>query len=90
VEKNPQGEDLLEFPCDHQFKAFGPNEGDFSATVRKAIGSVVSVPLDAVRSRPSSRGSYVCVSVLVRLHSYDQMKRIYSALQDIDELKYLL
>lgn len=83
---------LLEFPCDYQFKAFGSGGEDdgFVLAVQEAASSVVPVSLDAVRTRSSSRGTYLCVTVVVRLYNIDQIKAIYAALRRIDSLKYLL
>lgn len=85
-------EQLLHFPCDFIFKAFGPNAepGQFAREVQEAIANVVPVPLDALKIRLSSRGTYVCVSVLVRLHSFDQMQEVYQALRGVEGLKFLL
>jgi hypothetical protein len=83
---------LIEFPCDYQFKAFGLNDekGSFFEAVRAAVASVHSVPLDAMKGRPSAQGTYLCVTVLVRLHNADQLKAIYAALRQVEGLKYLL
>jgi hypothetical protein len=83
---------LLEFPCDYQFKAFGPGDEDdgFVIAVREAVSSVVPVSRDAVRTRFSSRGAYLCVTVVVRLYNADQIKAIYAALRRIEGLNYLL
>ncbi len=88
----PPSEVLLQFPCDYIFKAFGPNDGDgnFAAAVKEAVETVLPVSLDAIRERPSSNGTYLCVSVVVRLHNIDQVHSIYTALQGISGLKYLL
>jgi uncharacterized protein len=83
-------ETLLSFPCDHTFKAFGPDGEEFVRSVKQAVSIVIPVPLDAVRLRSSAKGSYVCVSVVVRLHNADQLRMIYGALQKIRNLKYLL
>lgn len=88
--RTPPPEELLEFPCDFMFKAFGPNEESFRDAVRQAISEIIPVPLDAVRSRPSREGTYVCVSVLVRLHNFGQLKAIYQVLRGVEGLKYLL
>jgi uncharacterized protein len=88
----PQVEDVLQFPCDHIFKAFGPNDEDgrFQAAVLAAVCSVQPVPLDAVRPRPSAQGAYLCVSVVVRLESFVQLQANYAALRAVPDLKYLL
>jgi uncharacterized protein len=81
---------LLSFPCDHIFKAFGPDDEEFVQSVKKAVSTVLPVPLDAVKLRSSAKGSYVCVSVVMRLHNADQLRRIYAELHRIEGLKYLL
>jgi len=84
--------DLLDFPCDYEFKAFGPNDGagEFFRQVQAAVSSVVPVAGDMMKSRTSAKGSYQCVSVVVRLHNESQIKSVYAALRRIEELKYLL
>jgi uncharacterized protein len=88
----PKVEDVLEFPCDHIFKAFGPNDEDgrFQAAVLAAVCSVQPVPLDAVRARTSSQGAYLCVSVVIRLENFAQLQANYTALRTVVGLKYLL
>jgi len=83
---------LIDFPCDYEFKAFGPvdPDGRFVEAVRSAVATVIPVSLDAMRSRQSSAGRYLCVTVVVRLHDIDQLHRIYAGLRNIDGLKYLL
>lgn len=83
-------EELLEFPCDHVFKAFGPNEPEFPEAVRRAVVRTVPVSLDAMKVRHSSGGKYLAVSVVVRLHNVMQMEEIYRSLRRVEGLKYLL
>jgi len=92
VDRRPTPEELLDFPCDYLFKAFGSNDPDgfFAQAVRSAVGTVVPVPVDAVKLSRSANGTYLCVSVLVRLHNYGQLSAIYTALRQVDGLKYLL
>lgn len=86
----PPLDELVEFPCDYIFKAFGTNNETFVASVRAAIGRTVFAPLDNIKIRASSKGEYQCVSVVVRLQNVEQLKTIYSDLQQLAELKYLL
>ncbi len=90
MDRYPNTEELLEFPCDYMFKAFGPNNSCFEKDVREAVASVIPLDLDKMRIRPSSKGSYVCVSVLVRLRSFEQLKTIYNRLREVEGLKFLL
>ena len=65
-------------------------KGVFSHSVHTAVSSVVPVSMDAVKCRFSAQGNYVAVSVVVRLHNMQQVKDIYSALRDVDGLRFLL
>lgn len=86
------GDELLEFPCHFEFKAFGPGDtdGTFLAKVQDAIGTVAPVSRQAMKSRPSSAGKYQCVSTLVTVQNRAQLEAVYAALRTIDDLKYLL
>ena len=86
----PPLDELIEFPCDYIFKAFGPNNAAFVASVRSTIGKTVFAPLDAIKVRASSKAEYQCVTVVVRLQNVEQLMAIYSDLQQLAELKYLL
>jgi putative lipoic acid-binding regulatory protein len=82
--------ELFEFPCDHMFKAFGPNDGEFAAAVRTAVSQVTPVALDAMKLKLSTGGALQCVSVLILVHNYTQVQNIYSELKQVPRLKYLL
>lgn len=90
MKKTPPASELLEWPCDYTFKAFGPNDGVFPEAVHNAVRAVVPVSLDGVRTRLSREGNYVCTSVLVRLHNADQLKAIYDEIKQVTNLKFLL
>jgi len=82
--------DLIEFPCHYQFKAMGAAGDDFKEAVIAAVDKYSSVSLDSVRCRPSGKGTYQAVSVVVTLHNYEQLTSIYAELKKIEELKMLL
>ena len=84
-------EELLEYPCTYEYKAFGPAADEaFVDRVRQVVGGFVAVGGDSVRTRLSSGGRYQCVSVLVRLESGRQLNDIYTALRTVEGLCYLL
>lgn len=85
-------QDLLDFPCHFEFKAFGPTDetGHFFDQVYSAVSEVIQVSRHSMRTRISSGGKYQCVSVLVTLQHRAQLEKIYAALRKIDDLKYLL
>ena len=85
---NPQ--DLLEFPCHYQFKAVGVAGDSFFHAIIAAVGQHVPVAKDAVCTRPSGKGNYQSVSLLVTLHNYNQLTCIYEEMRKVDGLKMLL
>jgi putative lipoic acid-binding regulatory protein len=88
---NPDLSELLEFPCEYGFKAFGSTTDDnFVSAVHAAVNEVTPVPLDAMKARPSSKGNYQCVTLLARVYNVEQIHAVYAALKRIDSLKYLL
>lgn len=89
-QSKPPLEELVEFPCDYLFKAFGPNNDPFIDSVRSTVSKTVFASLDAIKVRASSKGEYQCVTVVVRLQNIEQLKAIYSDLQQLAGLKYLL
>ena len=83
-------EDLLDFPCHYQFKAIGLAGDEFFSAVVQAVEKYVPVSRDAAKSKSSGKGNYQSVSILVTLHSYDQLTRIYAEIRRIPHLKMLL
>jgi len=83
-------EDLLEFPCHYQFKAVGLAGETFRQGITAAVDRHAQISRDAVRCRPSGKGTYQAVSLLVTLHSYQQLTRIYVDMRRVPGLKMLL
>lgn len=83
---------LIEYPCDYQFKVFGPADPalDFVGTVLRAANEVMPIPLDALRVRNSREGTYLCVTLLVRLQNQAQLEALYRAFRQLPDLRYLL
>lgn len=85
-----QRPDLIEFPTDYIFKAFGPGDDHFVADVRRAVATVRPVSDHAVKVRPSSAGAYVAVSVVVWVEQLAEVHAIYAALKGVDRIKFIL
>ncbi len=82
--------DLLEFPCHYQFKAMGLAGDEFKQAIVTSITNHATVTADAVKSRPSGKGTYQAVSVLVTLHNYEQLTAIYADIKLVAGLKMLI
>ena len=83
-------EDLLDFPCHYTFKAVGISDARFSAEITAAVGLHAIVHQDAIHLRPSGKGKYQSVSIMVRLENYQQLTDIYAAMKTVSGLKMLL
>ncbi|WP_321390846.1 DUF493 domain-containing protein [uncultured Desulfuromusa sp.] len=88
--KKVDSADLIEFPCHYQFKAVGLAGTDFREAIIAAVDKHATVSEDAVLSRPSGKGTYQSVSILVTLHSYEQLTAIYAEMRRVNGLKMLL
>ena len=76
--EEPKG---LEFPCDFQIKAMGLDDGGFHEVVLTIIRRHCdSVNEDSVRTRASSKGKYVSVTVVIQASSREQLDAIYDDL----------
>jgi len=85
-------DELLDFPCDYQFKVFAAADGAeaFARAVRLAVNQVIPDGGELLRTRLSSGGRYQCVTVGLRLENSIQLTAIYDNMRAIDGVRYLL
>ncbi len=84
-------ETLFEFPCQFPIKAMGLAEDDFDALVVSIVRQHVDdIAEGAVKTRPSSNGKYLSVTVTFTAQSKDQVDRIYLALTGHDRVMTVL
>lgn len=78
---DPDIHSLLEFPCDLDIKAVGLASEDFPDIVMQLVQThAPEVGMQSLRSRQSSGGKYLSVTVTLRAQSREQMDRIYTDL----------
>lgn len=71
-------ETLLEFPCDFPIKAMGHARGNFELTVMEIVRRhAPDITEEDFRSRYSSNGNYLSVTVTVHAQSKEQLDAIY-------------
>ncbi|MCX7088210.1 MAG: DUF493 domain-containing protein [Methylococcales bacterium] len=76
-------ETLLEFPCQFPIKAMGRLDIEFDLLVIELIRPHVDdLDLSTVKSRPSSSGTYLAVTVTIEALSKKQLDAIYQSLSD--------
>lgn len=75
------GFDLIEYPCEYNFKAMCLSEGEVSASdyIRGLVLPMVNDgAIRSVTSRRSKTGKYEAVTVAVTLQSRDELESIYA------------
>ena len=71
-------ESLLTFPCEFPIKVMGRSSETFETDVVGIVRKhVPDLPDSAVTSRPSGKGNYVAITVLVNVTSKEQLDNIY-------------
>lgn len=72
---------LIEYPCDFPIKIMGAMHDDFAQTI-VALVLEYDATFDAgkIEMRPSSKGSYLGLTVTVRAISREQLDNLYRAL----------
>lgn len=77
----------FEFPCAYQIKAMGLDDGRFQQVVVEIIRRHCDrLHEDSLRTRPSSGGKYVSVSVVIQAESRAQLDAIYDDLTAHDKV----
>lgn len=87
-EKKP----LIEYPTVYTFKVMGKQAPDFVEYVRDLFRRLMGTEIspDSIREQPSSKGTYVSVSVSVYLLSEEHRRSIYSRLREEQRVVYYL
>jgi len=87
-----QQQTLQTYPCEYTFKVFGAASGQnqLSQQVLTAVNQVVEISSDGISHRSSSAGKYFCISVNALLENEDQRRRIYTLLQQLEGVRYIL
>ena len=87
-----QQQTLQTYPCEYTFKVFGnvSSQEQLSQQVLTAVTEVVEIADDGINHRNSSAGKYFCISVNALLKSEDQRRRVYTLLQQLEGVRYIL
>ena len=73
-----ENESAFSFPCDFPIKAMGHASGNFEITVLEIVRRhAPDLTEGAFKSRPSSNGKYISVTVTIRAESRTQLDAIY-------------
>ena len=82
---------LIAYPLDYAFKVMGLAAADFPDHARALVTAPLGPAVPAqVSVRASAGGKYQSVTVVVRLDSEEQRRRVYQALHDDARVVYYL
>ena len=74
---------LLKFPCDFPIKVMGKPDNDFTQLVYRLIKKhCPELQSQTLKTRPSSKGKYVALTVHIEAQSQQQLDAIYQDLSD--------
>ncbi len=84
--------ELIEFPCEYQFKAFCAKAAvaTFREAIKQAVNKVMPCGNDAIKERQSTKGNYSCVTALLFLQSREQLEAINTEIRKIETLMFMI
>lgn len=87
----PTPESLIEYPSDFPIKIMGVMQDTFAQTMLQLVMEHdPSFHADRMEMRPSSKGTYLSLTVTVRATSREQLDNLYRALSSHPMVKVVL
>ena len=88
----PEQPPLIEYPTVYAFKVMGKQEHDFAEYVRAMFSRLMGTEVspDSISRQPSSKGTYVSLTVSVLLLSEEHRRTIYARLHQEKRIVYYL
>jgi uncharacterized protein len=84
-------ESLIEYPSDFPIKVMGPTHDEFEATITDVILELdPTFHSGKMSARPSAKGNYTGLTVIVRATSREQLDDIYRKLSTHPMVKMVL
>ena len=83
------GFDLIEYPCDFNFKAMCRADNSTPALdyLREIIAPLIDIKdLISINSNSSRTGKFESVTALIRIYSRDQLEMIYKVISSADRV----
>lgn len=82
-----ESDELFDFPCDFPIKIMGRCDCELETLVVEVINRHVSdLAENAVTTRPSGKGNFISVTVIVKATSREQLDNIYRELTAREEV----
>lgn len=87
----PINPEIWEFPCRHDIKVFGLSHHPLTDVVSAVVkAQALSFDPASIRSKSSSGGKYLCVTIGVEFQTKEQVDALYQALHACPEVTQTL
>jgi len=87
----PPDKSLIEYPSDFPIKVMGPTHVDFAATIVAVVQKHdPEFHEGKLEARPSAKGNYTGLTVIVRAISREQLDALYAELTDHPMVKIVM
>ncbi|HEV7816361.1 MAG TPA: DUF493 family protein [Janthinobacterium sp.] len=87
----PRSESLIEYPSDFPIKVMGPTHVDFAPAILQVVmGFDPTFHEGRMETRPSGKGNYTGLTVVVRATSREQLDALYTALSGHPMVKIVM
>ncbi len=84
-------EPKIEFPCDYPIKVIGESVPGFRDEVLSIVRRYdATIALDKVKERPSSKGNYNSITVLLWATGEPQLRRLFAELKECAAVRLVL
>lgn len=81
----------IEFPCDYPIKIMGEAVDGFEAEVLKVVRRhVPGFSDERVTRRPSAKGNYLALTVVIEATGLQQLEQLFSDLKSLTAVKLVL
>lgn len=81
----------IEFPCDYPIKVMGEAVEGFEADVLDVVRRHVSaLDNEQVSRRPSAKGNYLALTVVIEATGLEQLERLFADLKSLPAVKLVL
>ena len=88
IEQDPP---KIEFPCPYPVKVMGKAGANFQEEILEVISRHAELTSDySISSRPSAKGNYISVTVVIEATGQDQLEALFADLMAVDDVKLVL
>ncbi|MCB9744693.1 MAG: DUF493 domain-containing protein [Alphaproteobacteria bacterium] len=86
----PRFEELVEVPTDFAFRVVAKRADGLLTEAHQRLEALLGRPPRSITARPSSKGSYVAIRVVVHVLSHAELRAVYAELGALPDVHLVL